>query len=259
MKRWRVASSEPVHLRRARRAGRGGVGGGARAARRGDAQVRVAGGRARDQVVEHRIVEAAPPVGGDRRDHGARRRRARRARRASRSARCPRGLAQPASVITTIDAIAMTKVVSVRRAERERRKLMCVRQLILPPCQRRVLAQARRTCRRRLVVGLGGAVALLLGVVEHAREHRLQGAPFLARKAGEVSFITCERTVGTCAAAFSPSGVSATARRAGRRSSARAGTGPWPRADRAGAYRPLRRSAARRQLGDGRRARSCAA
>ena len=72
MKRWRVASSAAVQLRACRRRRRHATLAAARArARRGDAQARVAGGRARDQVVEHRVVEAAPPIGGDGRDRGA--------------------------------------------------------------------------------------------------------------------------------------------------------------------------------------------
>ena len=99
MKRCHVTSSAPVSC--GPFGGMRGVdAGGARAARA--AATRSVGEPAvgaLDQVGEHRVVEAAPPIGGDRRDRDGRigTERRRRASVAERS--IPRGLAQPASAM----------------------------------------------------------------------------------------------------------------------------------------------------------------
>jgi hypothetical protein len=101
-------------LRSFRGVRRGDAGRGARGARGGDAKRRRAGRRARDQVVEDRIVEAAPPLGGDR--SGRRRGSAPSVAGAISAAFAlmPLGLAQPASAMTTTDASATITVVIVR-------------------------------------------------------------------------------------------------------------------------------------------------
>ena len=72
MKRWRVTSIEPVTCGPSAACAESTFAA-ARAARAAATRsVGDAGGRALDQVGEHRVVEAAPPIGGDRRDRGGR-------------------------------------------------------------------------------------------------------------------------------------------------------------------------------------------